>query len=203
MIKEYKVFMSAELSPRAAEIVSYTRLLLEKGGYNSFSYADIAAQVNIRKASIHHHFPSKADLVRAVVVQYRTEAREGLAMIESKLETPLEMLRAYVGYWAECIRSGSSSFCICALLAAEIPTMPEVIAKEVRGHFEDLSTWLTSVLESGASQGLVHLRASPIVEARTFMASVHGAMLAARSFGDSEAFKVITQLLIERLGSKA
>ncbi len=28
------------------------------GGYNGFSYADIAEVVGIRKTSIHHHFPT-------------------------------------------------------------------------------------------------------------------------------------------------
>ena len=58
-------------SSKAREIMACTRQLLTAGGYKSFSYADIAAQVDIRKASIHHHFPGKADLVKAVVVEYR------------------------------------------------------------------------------------------------------------------------------------
>ncbi|REM97679.1 TetR/AcrR family transcriptional regulator, partial [Mycobacterium tuberculosis] len=55
--------MKEPLSPKAVEIVGHARSLLESGGYNGFSYADIAARVNISKASIHHHFPSKAELV--------------------------------------------------------------------------------------------------------------------------------------------
>ena len=52
-------------SSTAEDILNCTRRLIASGGYNGFSYADISEVVGIRKASIHHHFPSKADLVRA------------------------------------------------------------------------------------------------------------------------------------------
>ncbi|MEF9673014.1 TetR family transcriptional regulator [Pseudomonas sp. PCH446] len=52
--------MNTELSAKATEIADYAQSLLALGGYNSFSYADIAERVRITKASIHHHFPSKA-----------------------------------------------------------------------------------------------------------------------------------------------
>lgn len=31
-------------------------------GYSAFSYADLAAQIGIKKASIRHHFPTKESL---------------------------------------------------------------------------------------------------------------------------------------------
>ena len=71
--------MASELSPTAAQIVASARSLLATRGYNGFSYADIAEAVGISKPSIHHHFPSKAELVKVVVAQYREEARQGLA----------------------------------------------------------------------------------------------------------------------------
>ncbi|SNS00779.1 transcriptional regulator, TetR family [Methylobacillus rhizosphaerae] len=191
--------MNTELSPKAAEIIAHTRSLLEAGSYNSFSYADISARVHISKASIHHHFPSKAELVRVVVARYRIEARAGMAVLNQQLADPLDALKAYVNYWSKCIKDGTSSFCICALLAAEMPTIPEEVAAEVQGHFEDLSTWLTSIFAKGVAEGKFHLKDSPAIEARGFMASVHGAMLAARGFGDPQAFETLAQLSINRL----
>ena len=43
------------------DILGCARTLIIAGGYNGFSYADVAAVVGIRKASIHHHFPTKVD----------------------------------------------------------------------------------------------------------------------------------------------
>jgi TetR/AcrR family transcriptional regulator, transcriptional repressor for nem operon len=193
--------MNAELSPKATEIVAHARSLIEAGGYNSFSYADISAQVNISKASIHHHFPSKAELVQVLVARYREEARAGMATLDQQLADPLAELNAYADYWSTCIGGGTSSFCICAMLAAEGATIPEEVAAEVRGHFQDLADWLTSLFEKGQANGQFRLHGSPAVEARTFMATVHGAMLAARGFGDPQAFRELIQLSISRLTS--
>lgn len=195
--------MHAELSPKAAEIVAYTRTLLEAGGYNSFSYADISAHVHISKASIHHHFPTKADLVREVVARYRSEAREGLAMLQGQLDDPLAELTAYTDYWSTCILGGTSSFCIGAMLAAELPTIPAEVAVEVTGHFEDLTAWLTSTMERGVVKGQFHLQGSPQIEAKVFMSSVHGAMLAARGFGNPRTFESLVQVSIKRLTPNA
>ena len=185
--------MLAERSPKAAEILMHTRVLLIAGGYNSFSYADLAKRVDISKASIHHHFPSKAILVQTVVARYRQEAKDGLAALEQQLNDPLSELNAYADYWAGCIRSGEHPFCICAVLATELPTIPQEVAVEVRAHFQYLNSWLASVLKRGAAAGQIHLPNSPAVSARAFMAVVHGAMLVARALGDPKAFATIVQ----------
>lgn len=191
--------MSVELSPRATEIAEHTRLLLAAGGYNGFSYADLSKRVHIGKPSIHHHFPSKADLVLTVVVRHREQSLEGLAAMQRQLDDPVAQLTAYTDYWAECIREGTSSMCICAMLAAELPMIPQEIADEVRGYFEDLTSWIATVLERGAAQEKLHLRDSALVEAQTFMSTVHGAMLTARALSNSESFHAISRAAISQL----
>ena len=189
-------------SSTADEILACARSLIIAGGYNGFSYADIATVVGIRKPSIHHHFPSKADLVRTLVSRYREEAASGLAQLESHVSDPAEQLRAYLGFWETCITDASLSFCVCALLASELPLLPEPVAHEVKAHFRFLSAWLTSVLERGAQQGRLHLASAPRVEAEAFMATVHGAMVSARAYGDPTMFGIITAPLLDRLSTR-
>lgn len=186
-------------STTADDILRCARVLVARGGYDSFSYADISDVVGIRKASIHHHFPSKSDLVRALVAQYRQEAEAGIAELERTVTDPLERLRAYVGYWEGCIADATHSFCICALLATEIPVLPEAVAVEVRAHFRSLSNWLSSVLERGAAQDRIVLAGDAEADAEMFMATVHGAMLSARAYGEARKFADITRPLLARI----
>jgi TetR/AcrR family transcriptional repressor of nem operon len=186
-------------STTADDILRCARSLIIAGGYNGFSYADISKVVGIRNASIHHHFPSKSDLVRTLVAQYRQEAEAGIAGLERNVTDPAEQLRAYTGYWAACINDATAPFCVCALLAGQIPVLPEEVALEVRAHFRALSAWLTSVLERGAKQGSLHLTGTAKGEAEAFMATVHGAMLSARAYGDGRIFGVVIHPLLERL----
>ena len=182
----------------ADNILRCAQSLIVAGGYNGFSYADIAKVVGIRNASIHHHFPSKAVLVQTLVRQYREGAQAGIANLERNVTDPLAQLRAYTGYWEKCIADPASSFCVCAMLAAEIPILPEEIALEVRAHFRALSAWLTSVLERGAKQRSLKLGGTPKAEAEMFMAAVHGAMLSARAYGDTKMFGAIVTPVLAR-----
>lgn len=190
------------LSTTSDDILACARSLIVAGGYNGFSYADIAGVVGIRKASIHHHFPSKVDLVRALVARYREEAEAGIASFERQVSDPLEQLRFYTGYWETCIADASAPFCVCALLASQLPVLPEEVGLEVRAHFRSLSAWLTSVLERGARYGQLQLMGTPRAEAEAFMATVHGAMLSARAYGDPKIFGAVIGPILERLAPR-
>ena len=183
----------------AQEILECAKGLIMKGGYNGFSYADISKAVGIRNASIHHHFPSKADLVKVLVANYREGAEKGLAGLELQSKGPMDLLRAYVAIWEKCITDGSHPMCVCALLAGEIPALPSEVAAEVRAYFRFLSSWLTSVIGKAAAEGEAKFKGSAKQEAEGFMATIHGAMMSARAFGDTKAFGRVAQPLITRL----
>ena|ERR1700744_1284716 len=187
-----------ELSPTATNILAHARSLIIEGGYNGFSYADIASQIGIRKPSIHHHFPTKADLVQVLIARYRDEARQGMAELERHVQDPMLLLQRYIGYWEVCILDATAPICLCALLASELPLLPEHVAAEVKAHFRDLSSWLTSVFERGAQQGRLQLINTPRIEAEALMATVHGAMLSARAYGEPEIFGLITKGAMDR-----
>jgi TetR/AcrR family transcriptional repressor of nem operon len=181
------------------DILHSARALLVGGGYNGFSYADVAAAVGIRKASIHYYFPSKVDLVSTLVARYREEAAAGFAGLTSHHPEPLDRLKAYIGFWSTCIADGTNTFCLCALLATQIPVLPEAVVAEVRTYFELLSTWLTGVLDDGCARGQFILTDTADAEAEKFMAAVHGAMLSARAYGDAKVFDLITEPLLAGL----
>ncbi|MDX8501041.1 TetR/AcrR family transcriptional regulator [Mesorhizobium sp. VK4C] len=186
-------------SNTADDILAAARRFIVAGGYNGFSYADIAEVIGIRKASIHHHFPSKVDLVQTLVRRYREDAVTGMAELERNVPEPPELLRTYAGFWARCIEDASRPFCVCALLASELPALPPEVAVEVRAYFQFLSRWLTGVIERGAGQGTLTISATPRVEAEAFMATVHGAMLSARAYGDTAAFATIMAPTLQKL----
>ena len=190
-------------STTSDDILACARSLIVTGGYHGFSYADIADKVGIRKASIHHHFATKAELVTTLVVRYREAAEEGLRGLEQAVAAPLDQLRAYIQYWKSCIADASAPFCVCALLAGELPLLPDDVAVEVRAYFRFLSGWLTSVFERGVRQGTIALAHPPRTEAEAFMATVHGAMLSARAYDDTAMFGLIMDPQLERLASKS
>src|SRR5271154_2965369 len=102
----------SSLSTTSDDILACARSLIIAGGYNGFSYADIAEAVGIRKASIHHHFPSKVDLVVATLKEYRARLAEAAGGLDQNVADPLQRLKLYVQYWAECVKTNNRPICI-------------------------------------------------------------------------------------------
>lgn len=173
--------------------------LIARGGYHGFSYADIAAVVGIRKASIHHYFPNKSDLVVAVVRRYTGALQNGLASLEEAFPEPSAQIKAYTNHWRTCIADASHPYCVCVMLAGELPSLPEEVADAVRDYFKTLSGWLETKLAAGARTKKISLQSSPRSEAELFLATVHGAMLSARAYGEASAFGVVVDQLLMRL----
>ncbi|RUV11465.1 TetR/AcrR family transcriptional regulator, partial [Mesorhizobium sp. M7A.T.Ca.TU.009.01.3.1] len=84
------------MASTSEKILDVAQSLIVAGGYNGFSYADISAAIGIRKASIHHHFPTKAELVSVLVDRYRRQAEVGLESLRGELSSPAEQLQSYL-----------------------------------------------------------------------------------------------------------
>jgi TetR/AcrR family transcriptional repressor of nem operon len=82
-----------------------------------FSYADVAEATGIRKANIHHHFPSKADLAIAVVKHSQDMFDADVAALRANGADDVAQLRAYVQHWERCVADDSAPFCVAGMLS--------------------------------------------------------------------------------------
>ena len=183
----------------AERILKAAEALMIERGYSAFSYADISESVGIKKPSIHHHFPTKAGLAAAVLRTHRERTIEGTEHLDRQIEDPRKRLHAYIQYWKRCIRERTVSFCVAALMGAELPSLPEEVQVEVRLHFRALGEWLQRTLKAGVKADVIKLQDSAATEAQTLMAVVHGAMLSARATGDCDVFRLVTGAVLKRL----
>lgn len=183
----------------AERILDAANSLLVDRGYSAFSYADIADTVKIRKASIHHHFPTKAGLVVAVLKRHRTRISEGMKALDDQIENPLARIKSYYKYWEECIEGRTLSFCIGALLGAEMPSLPEEVQAEVRLHFSMLTEWFERTLRAGSKVRAIHLQGTVATEAQMLIAVLHGAMLSARATNNCDVFRSLSQAELNRI----
>lgn len=185
----------------AERILDAANALLIDRGYSAFSYADVAEAVKIRKASIHHHFPTKVGLVVAVLRRHRARISEGMKALDDQIESPLGRIKNYFKYWEGCIEGRTLSFCIGALLGAEMPSLPEEVQAEVRLHFSMLKEWFERTLKAGTKARTIHLQGTVATEAQMLIAVLHGAMLSARASNNCDVFRSLSQAALNRISA--
>lgn len=58
------------MSETAERLMDLGRGTYPHAGYGGFSFRDLAAEISIKSASVHHHFPTKATMTAAVARRY-------------------------------------------------------------------------------------------------------------------------------------
>ena len=181
----------------AARILDVAERLVQVRGFNGFSYADIAAELHITRASLHYHFASKAELGEALITRYAARFADALAKIDSSVPETRDKLDAYVGVYAEVLRR--KRMCLCGILAAEYQTLPQPMRGAVTRFFEDNEAWLTTVLERGQAEGSLSLHESVGDAANMIVSGLEGAMLVARPYEDVARFQSAARGLLASL----
>lgn len=181
------------------EILDTATILMQSRGYHAFSYADIAERIGIRKASIHYYYPSKSDLARSVVARYRAASREGLGRLQRQTADPAERLKRYITFYEQEF-DGRPQICLCALLAAEMLTLPDDVRAEIQAFYAEQEAWLSEALEAGRLVGNVQFNGTALAAAQTLLAGIEGAMLAARAYDDVGRFRAVGRYLLQQYG---
>ncbi|HXN31875.1 MAG TPA: TetR/AcrR family transcriptional regulator [Polyangiaceae bacterium] len=175
-------------------ILDVAERLVQTRGFNGMSYADIAITLRITKASIHYHFPNKADLGTRLISRYEETFLRALASIDASRVDAKKMLRDYVRIYENVLQQ--DRMCLCGMLAAEHATLPSEMRARLSGFFDANEEWLVRVLERGRSAGSLSFDGPAMATARMLVGSLEGAMLLARSYSQVARFtQVATQLL--------
>jgi TetR/AcrR family transcriptional repressor of nem operon len=178
----------------ATRILDSAETLVQVRGFNGFSYADVAGELSLTTASLHYHFPGKAELGRALIVRYAERFKAALAEIDERGEDAPAKLRAYARLYGDVLRD--ERMCLCGMLAAEYQTLPEPMRDAVIGFFDENETWVERVLAGGREEGTLAFEGPPREAARLIVSALEGAMLVARPYGGVDRFETAADRLL-------
>jgi len=184
---------------KASEILFVARRIMMERGYNGFSFRDVAAEVGIKSASIHYHFPTKAELAEAAARDYREWCSRALADLSAP-DAP-GLLYAYGGLFVTMLED-QGSVCLGGVLAADTTTLPPQVKAEVERFFLGHREWVSTALRTGQRQGEIRPDIDPDAFAETLVSSVEGAMMVARATGKPEHLSVTINQLISLVRTK-
>jgi len=178
-------------------ILDVAERLVQTRGFNGFSYADIAGALAVTKASLHYHFPTKAELGTRLITRYERVFLAALGEIDRTAGDAREKLARYAKIYADVLRN--NRMCLCGMLAAEYATLPKPMKDEMRHFFDENERWLVAVLEEGRRSGGLKFSGSSLDVARALVGALEGAMMLARSYGEVARFETVADRLLAEL----
>ena len=181
----------------AQRILDIAERLVQTRGFNGFSYADIAGALAVTKASLHYHFPTKAELGTRLIARYERAFLEALGEIDRTAGDARAKLARYAKIYADVLRN--NRMCLCGMLAAEYTTLPKPMKDEMRHFFDENERWLVAVLEEGRQSGTLKFSGSSLDVARALVGALEGAMMLARSYGEVARFEAVAGRLLTEL----
>ncbi len=166
-------------------------------GYDGFSYADLAVAVGISKASIHYHFPAKADLALALIEHYSKNFFATLDQIANLHPTGGARLAACVATYRDAL-DGGNKLCLCvAYCTGRDGLSPAVLAKLDAFHVT-VTAWLGQVFAAGKGDNSIANVDDPNMDAHACLALMEGAQLIARAAKDSGRFDAAVAGMLQR-----
>jgi TetR/AcrR family transcriptional repressor of nem operon len=172
------------MSDVANAIMDAAEKRMRIGGFNGFSFRDIAAEVGVKSSSVHYHFPTKEKLAAAVIHRYTDEVAE---IIDRELAREPDPVKVWTRAFRGTLHS-DERMCPCAVLGAGSLDLPPEVAGEVKRFFK---MCLDKLVAGGLSAN----------SAAELLATITGAMVVANALNDLAAYDRATRELSRQLNA--
>lgn len=173
------------------KIVALAQEAIAARGYSAFSFRELAAELGIKSASIHYHFPTKTHLGVEVARTYRLRLEAALAHIAGHDLDPHKELEAMITLFQQ-EAAASQRMTVCTMLAAEIKNLPDEIQQEMKAFYGLNINWIEAQLER------LELEKAP-EKARQIFALLQGGLMGAKGQNDPAYFDVVTGAVAQLL----
>jgi len=177
------------------ELLKVAQNRVRSGGYNNFSFRDIAAEVGIKSASVHYHFPTKADLGAELARQYTDDFLRDLQDPAVLLNAGKNPITTYIDKFRRALVI-DKKMCLCGLLGAETDGLPDKVQHETKRFFEQNITWLEQAYIALQPESSGNAKASAI----KLISLLEGAIMLSKSMGDDTIFEAAVAELQTRRG---
>lgn len=163
--------------PIRERILDAAEIRARRGGYNAFSFRELADDVGVKSASVHYHFPTKPELAEALARRYAERAKAWLGDPEAR--TGDEAVARVTTMFRDALVK-EDQMCLCGVFGAEKDGLPDTVNKAVAEFFQMLLQYLREASRGAAMEA-----------PETVVARLEGALILARSLGDKNLFETI------------
>lgn len=165
---------------------------IQEKGFNGFSYAHIAKELDVKNAAIHYHFPTKEELACAVIQRYRDRFQLWINNARIKDLSPQEKLDWFFSIYTNT-RADNGKVCLAGSLETEFNSLPVSLQEQTEALTRELLTWLQAMLQEGREAGVFQFSGDSPGKAALILSSLQGALQMARALGTDKFYAVVEQ----------
>ncbi len=180
------------------QILTIATELIQQRGYQGFSYQDIATRLNIKKASIHYHFPKKEDLGIAVISAYYQYIQDWIGKYDLDKMTALEYLEKYFLFFSETALHGELG-CVMNGFLAESGSLPDAVREKLAWFEKWHLEVVTLKVREGVEKGEFKKRGTPEEQALFIIAATMGALNMAQDKQTPGVYDTVVRQIIASL----
>ena len=173
-------------------ILDLAESMLQDKGFNGFSYAHIAAELGVKNAAIHYHFPSKEELGCAVIQRYRDRFQLWVNNARVKNLSPQKKLDWFFSIYTNT-RADKGKVCLAGSLETDFNAIPESLREQTQALTREMLTWLQKTLNEGRDVGIFQFKGEATAKAALILSSLQGGLQIARALGTKKFHEVIEQ----------
>ena len=177
-----------------SKILDVAEGLVQQVGPNAMSYQQVSDAVGVRKASIHHHFPKKENLVEALLVRCHVIYGDRYREIINGPGTAPEKLRRLAAVFAGGLET--QQLCMVGTISADINSLQESSRKVLDKTIRETVTLYAGVFAQGQQEGSLVVTEPTEDIAYAFFSMLVGAQIAARACGGTQVFARTTEAII-------
>mgnify|MGYP000026175873 CR=1 FL=1 len=163
------------------QIIDLAEESIRSKGFNAFSYRDISKVLNIKNAAIHYHFPSKANLGKAVIDRTRERFKEETEAW--KVLSPDQRLKNFIGIYEKI--EAKNLICFMGSLGTDHITLPREMQESLTESAREIRQWLTNVLKEGKETGVFSFKEGLEERANIIVCSLLSSLILTRVTGDN------------------
>ena len=182
------------MSDTKTKILDVAEELVQQVGPNAMSYQQISDAVGVRKASIHHHFPKKENLVEALLTRCHVTYGDRYKAIVDGTGTAPDKLRKLADVFAEGLRK--KQLCLVGTISADLHTLQQSSRRVLEITIQETVNIFVAVFKQGLQEDSLSVTERTEETAYAFFSFLLGAQISARACGGVQSFCSAAEAII-------
>lgn len=173
-----------ETSEKRQLIIDTALSLFAANGFHAVGIDRIIAEADVAKMTMYKYFPSKNDLIEAVLVEHDRRVTHALNAHIARLRTPLSKIKGVFGWHSRWFKEDSFNGCLFINAAFEYPDFRDTIHQRASAHKLHVEDFIGGILAAALRRPTARRLARQLAQI------LDGAIVAAQVRGHTDAADV-------------